>query len=326
MYASDISANTSLALEVNVTSQPDTLSYPLFFQYPHFFDRISLRDEEFYSTELFGIDSVKGIYDTTKFVHVSTIENVPDWGKADFLQASCISNEYSIKRTAYITGLKFAVKNISSLHSYFRYAVWNAEKNLVAYDSILCSRLTEDYFNQVHFSTPVFVEGTFYAGMCYDNSDTSSVSLYQYYDNDFFVDAYYSSDSIWLSYSDFDIPYNFGIQPVTCFSQYYFNSYKDSVLKYVLPGYANYEFSSKNEWTIFPSFCKNECYIQWKQAFYETAEMTLYNNMGVCVREQIIFFENGSYRADVSNLPSGVYIVELRVDNDVSRQKIIVFR
>ncbi|MFW5850719.1 MAG: T9SS type A sorting domain-containing protein [Bacteroidota bacterium] len=326
MYASDISANTSLALEVNVTSQPDTVSYPLFFQYPHFSDRISLKNEEFYSAELFGIDSVKGIYDTTNFVHVSTKENVSDWGKADFLQASCISNEYSIKRTAYIRGLKFAIKNNGSSHSYFRYAVWDSENTLIAYDSILCSRLTEDYFNQVHFSTPVFVQDTFYAGMCYDNSDTSSVSLYQYYDNDFFVDAYYSSDSIWLSYSDFDMPYNFGIQPVTCFSQYHFNSDKDSVLKYELSTYANNEFPSKNDWIIFPSFCKDKCYIQWKRAFYESAEVMLYNNMGICVRQQNIFFQNGSYSLDVSELPPGVYIVQIRVDNGLSRQKIIVYQ
>ncbi|MDA3882229.1 MAG: T9SS type A sorting domain-containing protein [Bacteroidales bacterium] len=325
MYASDISANTSLALEVNVTSQPDTLSYPLFFQYPHFSDRISFRPEEFYSIELFGHDSVKGIFDTTEFVHVSTKENVPDWGKADFLNASCISNEYSIKRTAYIRGLKFAIKNNGSPNSYFRYAVWDSKNILLSYDSILCSRLSEDYFNQVHFSAPVFVQDTFYAGMCYDNLDTSSVSLYQYYDNDFFVDAYYSSDSIWLSYSDFDIPYNFGIQPISCFSEYHFNSDKDSVLKYVLPTYANYEFISKNDWIIFPSFCKNECYIQWKHAFYETAEMMLFNNMGVCVRQQNIYFKNGSYPIDVSDLPPGVYIVQLKVNDDVSRQKIIVY-
>ncbi|MFO7868793.1 MAG: T9SS type A sorting domain-containing protein [Bacteroidales bacterium] len=328
IYASQIDARMALAVEVSVTSMPDTVNYMQenWYEKPDFATRISENEKEFYSHPLFAFDSIEAIYDTTILQQVSTHENIADWGKPDFFDANCVANKYTINESKYVRGLKLGVNNRGNADSYINYCVWNSDYEIVAQDSVLQHKLRNLYYNQVHFSSPVFVQDDFYAGVCYHDNEQDIMSLYQYFDYDFFVDAYYSLDSLWFPYGDFDISYNFAIQPITCFSEYHYNQNADSILQYPIRNTAKSSFSIEHDAVVYPLYCKDFCFVKWHRVFYDSFEVAIMDNNGVLKKKQTVFFANGTYSIDVRNIPAGMYTIVITTKDFEFSKKIIVRR
>ena len=323
--ASHINSYKNMGVEIKITTIPDTLSNKPQFSPPSFSSRIYKNNESFYSKELFAYDSIPGIYDTTKLIHLSTQNNITDWGKAEIFGAECIANKYEIKREDVIRSIKFGIREVPSLQGNTYYAIWDSEQNLIKKEYIHNAKLTQEAFNQVHFSKPVPVNDVFYAGLCYDTLN-QGISLYTYFKNNIRTSSYFKSNTMWFNYADYDVHYNFAIQPIVCFSQHHFNRYKDSVLQYPIIHSENKEFLKSTDFIVYPSVCNSECYIRWKQAVHKELLIELFNAHGVSVHKETITFTNGAYPIQVGSLPSGVYILKIYSSVGTFEKKIIISR
>lgn len=328
--ANKIAAHMSLGIELKVSTQPDTVSQAEVFFYPSFNNRRTQNDLSFYSKELFAVDSIAGIYDTTQMLHLSTQKNMEDWGLATNIGADCITNKYEIKRPDFIRSIKLGVRDIPSTNTRTHYAVWDSEQNLLQQESISNSKLSAEMFNQIHFSKPVYVHDIFYVGICYDtiaeNSENQNISLYSYYKNNILTSSYFIMDNSWYNYASYRINYNFAIQPITCFSEYHYNPHYNKVLQYPIPHIGTKSFENAHRFIIYPSICKDDCNIRWDHAYYEQVHIEIFNSQGIQVLQQTTDFRNGTYTIYVSELPSGFYIIRVLADSFISEDKLIISR
>ena len=324
---SEISAYTALAVEVYCTNDIDTL--PLFMpcEKPFFKDAISSHQYSFYSKELFDIDSIPGMYDTTMYMHVSTKNNVDDWAQAETLEALCIANKYIHNTTDYIRGLSLGIREIYDTSANIHLVLWSEYGKKLAETEVKNSKLTLDFFNQVHFDNPVFVQNSFYAGICFDTeSQLPKTSLYTYYDNNIFIDSYFYTSNTWLPYSDIGVPYNFAIQPIICYSPYHFNADSAQILTYPIKNIGSFEFTPTKKCIVFPSYCSNEFFIRWNYSLYSPVRVELYSTSGILYQKQEVDYALGAYRVPIQHIPSGIYIVRVVTDYFVEEQKITVHR
>lgn len=81
------------------------------------------------------------------------------------------------------------------------------------------------------------------------------------------------------------------------------------------------------ELKVFPVPANNEVQlnIQNVELIKEFHRLTIYNSLGIVIREEEIRFENGVLKINTSNLPSGVYFLELKNNsNEIVNKKFLV--
>ena len=141
-----------------------------------------------------------------------------------------------------------------------------------------------------------------------------------------FIDSYFYSDNMWISYADMAVNYNFAIQPITCYSPYHFNKDSARILKYPVLNTGFFEFMPTKKFIIFPTYCSQEFNIRWNHSLYEWVRVEVYSTTGVIYFEQDVSFSKGAYRVAIEDVPAGIYIVRVITDIGVEEQKITVYR
>lgn len=321
----ELGTNTSLALQIYVTNQPDTLPSIITYEIPTFYYRNFSKFYTHRTKELFDIDSIQSLYDTTLYVNVynSKIEN--NWSGVSDKKFHCFANSYKISDPFYLQSLKLAINTIPSTDIETELVVWDENFNeVLATKSISNSLLREKYYNQVNFDNPILILNTCNIGICYDTSNyKDNLSIFQFYDNFYQIDGYFKTNNNWFSYRDFDVMYNMALQPITCFSKYYFNRDSLIVKQYPITNYLNFELLENNEYIIYPNPCIDYSYIKFLKSFHEDVKITIYNDHGVVVESKIIQNQNSIFEVPTIQLPEGFYIIKIEVAGQTYLNKII---
>ena len=321
-----LGCNSSLAVQLHVTNNSDTLVYPLTVESPFFISQIFPELHSLKTPELFGIDSLPSIKDTTTYLKVASEKNISDWAGVNELHANCFANKYTISDPIYIRSIKIAPRSIPDTSFKSKLVIWNQNfTNILSEQTISNSILKEDYFNQIHLDSILFIDDDISIGVCYDDTAhyDKNISLYQFYDKVSTVDGYFSISNKWFKYLDFDILYNVAIQPITCFSQYHFNPDSSHVLYYPLLNIAEKIISVSNDYVIFPIPADESVTIQFLKTFYSNIDICIYNTLGNILFCDTYFSHNGLITVPISTLENGIYILKIKVDNKEYTEKII---
>lgn len=320
----EIHTNSSLAIQTFVTNVPDTIA-TITIEKPDFAEKISPIPYQYTPAELFAHDSIPCLFDSTQYFLATTNDKTYIWNGPNELGTICIANTYSKHDALYIRGLKLAAHDIPDETCNPSLMVWNSNfTEILAQKTIANTDLRPAHYNEIHFASPVAIEDTFSAGVCFDenayNENLEILSLHNSFRN---IDAAMYIPNMWYSLKQYNIDAHYAIQPITVLSQYHFNRDSLRVLSYPIQYIDTNTFSQSIAMTVFPNPCTDNITIQFKETLLPTIVVTLYNAMGYEVSNTIIPLENGVYTISVEELPKGIYILKTTVDSKVLSTKFI---
>ena len=312
-----------LAMLAHVTERPDTLQ-TYGYEKPFFANSLTDSVVVKYTEELFGVDSLGGIRKNTQFMQVSN-SFVENWAGPNDVGMNCFSNKMSVQKPIYLRDIKLAVAEVPDNKGYTDVCVWNADfsKELVR-KTIANSELKPHYFNQISLDTVLYVDSSFAYGICF-NSTTyeSNISMLQYSDSEATVDGYFYANESWLSYREYGVPYLIGMQPIVAKSQYHYSSGDGSILQYPISWVSRQHISDKAILVVYPSVCTSAVNLLLQQAVCSSVEVHIYNVRGEVKSHDIYYMQNGVFSIPMQDLPSGVYMIQIRAADQIFWNKVI---
>ncbi|HON52850.1 MAG TPA: trypsin-like peptidase domain-containing protein, partial [Bacteroidales bacterium] len=174
-----VGINSSLAVELYVTNQPDTISV-IEIEKPIFAAKINHTIKSYSTVELFAVDSIPCLYDTTQYFLVSPDNGISTWNGPNNVSLQCISNVYSKNTAPYIQGITVGIHSVPQSNNVTRCMVWDkSNENIIYEKDIPNTELRATHKNQIYFDTPIPIGETFSAGLCFDLRDyDTNISVY----------------------------------------------------------------------------------------------------------------------------------------------------
>jgi len=206
-------------------------------------------------------------------------------------------------------------------NSYVTFYIWEGNttfpETVLAEKKVLLRNIPANFNNVVEFDTPVEVEGPFFAGYKINYVDTNSdgvsedkftVSIVENRNYPSAVNSLYvEANSVWsTATSKFGIKTSSAIKPVTCIVDIN-------------------EFEIENDIDIYPNPASDYIYVQTgKLDSGKTIEVQLIDITG-----RIVLFEEhqadyDDIRIDTNDLPQGLYLVTLFVENHIVTRRIMI--
>ncbi len=308
---------------LHVTESPDTLQ-TISFERPFFASKISNTNISEATDALFGIDSLGTIKKTTPFYTLSD-KSVSNWSGPNELKTTCFANKIDLLSPTYVRGIKIAVASIPNNSKTTDVVVWNYDLTKeLARKTISNARLKSDYFNQIHLDSLLYVDTTFYYGICIDTAEyQQNLSVYLYSDVESSVDGNFYFDAMWLSYVNYELPYNVGFQPIIAKSKYHFNPDSAKVIQYPLLYTSKRTVTKSPSVIVYPTICNNEFYLQFKVKIYTSIHVSLVDPIGNIVLSGEYTMQNGKFTIPISTLARGMYNVQIVADGDSYEGKIL---
>ncbi len=319
----DIGLPAHYGVSLHVTEIPDTLQ-TISFEKPFFANKISNTLVTEATDALFSIDSLGAIKRTTPFYTVSE-KSVSNLSGANELKATCFANKIELSYPTYVRGIKIAVASIPNNSKTTDVVVWNSDltKELTR-KTISNALLKSKYFNQIHLDSLLYIDTTFYYGICIDTAEyEENLSAYLYNDTESLVDGYFYFDTVWLSYANYELMYNVGVQPIIAKSKYHFNPDSASVLQYPLLYTSKRTVSQSPGVVLYPTICNNEFSLQFKVKVYTSIHVSLVDAVGNVVSSGEYTMQNGKFIIPISKLARGMYNVRIVADGDSYEGKIL---
>lgn len=312
-----------LSIIAHVTNRIDTVQNPT-FQTPFFSSHITDNTIHLATEELFGIDSLTNIKNSTQFFTLSD-ENVSNWSGTNEITSNCFANTIKTNTPSIVRGLKIAVSEIPSTAKSTDIVLWNEDfSKELSRKTVANTQLKKDYFNQIHFDTLVYIDSSFSYGICFDTTDyDKNISLYMYDDIESAVQGNFFAQNSWNTYQDYDLPYNVGLQPIVAKTKYHYNKDSANVLYSSLLTKTENSLDNQSSAILFPSICQDELYIQCKHKFYSWAIITLYNLRGEIAQQQYVTLTNGFLKISIYDLPQGTYGVTIKTEDKTYKGKVI---
>ncbi len=308
---------------LHVTEIPDTVQ-KITFAEPFFTNKISKTIASKATEELFGIDSLGSIKKATAFYTLAN-EGLSDWSGPNTLKTTCFANKIELDKPTYVRGLKIAVASIPNNSKNTDVVMWNYDMTKeLARKTVANARLRSGYFNQIHLDSLLYVDTSFYYGICIDTTEyEDNISVYLYNDVESAVDGYFCFDSVWLSYASHELLYNVGVQPIIAKSRFHFNPDSANVLQYPLLYKSERTVSENASVVAFPTICADEFHLQFKLKVYSSIHVSLVDGIGNVALSGDFAMQNGTFTVPVHNLNPGMYTVRIVAEGNIYEGKIL---
>ncbi|MCQ2608731.1 MAG: T9SS type A sorting domain-containing protein [Bacteroidales bacterium] len=313
-----------LSVIVHATNKPDTLTTPN-FSGNVFEKQITTKTIPFPTPEIFGIDSLAKIKNSTTLFYNNTEKQIAGPNET---HSVCFANTVTSKQDEIVRGLKLAVAEIPDPTIETNLIIWNEDfSQELARKTISNEELKKNYFNQIHFDSLIECGKSFAYGICFDTTQyDKNLSLFFYSDIESSIDGYFYSSNSWNKYANYNKLYNIGIQPITVKSKYHYNPDSTSILQYPITNKSILEFNEKSSAVFYPSICKNEIHIQFKNIFHNSVAVTITDSHGTIVLQGNYKIQDGTFNIPINALPQGTYIIQVQTKDKVYKGKFLCIK
>ncbi len=309
-----------LSVLAHATNMPDTLHTPNFTG-TIFEEQIVDKTTPYPTEELFAIDSLARIKNTTIFFNNSE-KNLAGPNEQ---KSICFANTITTKNPTYIRSMKLAVSEIPANDIQTSIIIWDEDfSQELARKTISNSILKEKHFNQIHFDSVIVCDKSFAYGICFDTTQyEKNLSLFIYSDIESNIDGYFYNSNSWNKYANYNRQYNIGLQPIISKTKYHYNPDSTSILQYPINNTSHIEFSEKTSATFYPSICKDEIHIQFKNVFYNSVMVYITDLQGTIVQQGMYTIQSGLFTIPLHGLLQGTYIIQVKANNKLYKGKFL---
>lgn len=319
-----IGVNSSLAIQTYLTNQPDTLQ-SITIDKPGFVSQIQEQQIPLEPIELFVHDSIPCLYDSTRYLLISSDNGIDTWNGPNNLGITCMSNTFKIKEPIYIRGLKIGIANVPQQTTNTTLRLWDKTfSEVLAEKSISNTELQQQKYNQIHFANPILITETFAAGICFsEDSYTNNISIYNLHNTFTNTSASMYIPNKWYDLEQYGYDAIYAIQPITAYSAYHYNPDSLRVLTYPIQLFDSVTIANPIPCIVFPNPCTDYVSIQFTETLASSIHINLYNSSGHRIVTQDISQKNGLFTLSTETLPKGVYIIDIKINNRKSRKAFV---
>ena len=234
-------------------------------------------------------------------------------GYNDRAKANFFSNNQSLK----ITGVLFDFFLAKGGNPSIEIGIWdndgtdNAPGTLLGNKNISMDEINDDINNQqlsfVEFNTPIPINHSFYVGFMLPTATGDTLVVWSNEHVDTFPGIAWEKweDNTWYPFSNtWQLNLALGIHPVVDYNVGIINNKENRQL------------------SIFPNPTKGVIYLE-TDMFANDAKVSIYNSAGVLVYKSLVNSYDQNYKIDLSELESGMYIINVTSDQKTLFNKII---
>lgn len=267
----------------------------------------------------FALDSIP-VFSAQSQMYIVSSGDVNNWSAVNELNMNCFAN--TIKNSnQFVIGITAGINSVGNELGTTAFCVWDNNFNLLHKREVANSQLRPQSANQIYFSQPIAVPENFNIGVCYNQSESSSLFLIQ--DNNPAVDASFCINQKWTSYNNMNFEYNLALQPLITYAPQFSKPISLPISYYSLPRQQFVNIPNSSACKIYPQPASDYCKVQFLYTWYASIDCIIIDLNGTIVWRGSVNNNDGVHNVPLHNISSGIYSLLITAGGITEYHKIV---